>query len=105
MLGGVVIGCRHGTPEGTISQVPLGKRLRVGGHGDPIPAPGAVPSAAEKCKSNITGSIKGLGKVLLTYIKDGGPSKRLGRGGGNHGSEIKRNKIPRSAIFLCQPER
>lgn len=71
----------------------------------PTPALGVVCSAAEKRKSNITGSIKGLWKLLLTYIKDGGPSKRLGRGSENHGSEIKRNKILRCAIFLCQPER
>ena len=92
---------------GVCPRVPVGGGSDEGGSErlSPTPAPGAVRSAAEKRKGNITGSIKELWKVLLTYIKDGGLSKRLGRGSENHGSEIKRNKIPRCAIFLCQPER
>jgi len=46
----------------------------------PAPALGAVRSAAAQCKSSIPGSIEALGKASLTYIKDGGPSTRLGRG-------------------------
>lgn len=55
----------------------------------PTPALGTVRSAAEKCKSRITGSIKGPWKVWLTYIKDGA---RAGGAAGGVGITAERSK-------------
>lgn len=72
---------------------------------DPDWAPGFSHghTATEKCRNSARGASKGSEGIVNPHQR-WRPKQELGGGGEHHDSQIKENKTPRCAVFLCQPD-